>query len=138
MNQVAEAVVNVLDQLETNTSKIRGTYVATQNFRITDTTMHPHPYCIDSKHVIEASENWGGLLDRDAIIAAENKGARCGIKRCNLSFAEHEEVLIVHCLIPYSDGNFIVPELADMLRANKAEAENNRYTGFAFMMEGDV
>ena len=55
----------------------------------------PHPYCITSAHVAEASDHHFGRLDNSAIEAAEKKGVRCGMNGCWLTAAEHKSVPLV-------------------------------------------
>ena len=115
-------------------SDIKGNYPESEqgNFKIIDTIGVPHPYCITPKH-LEYSE--GIYLD---IEGAERKGAVCDICRkavkagkqgSILTYAEHEQALLVECKIeiqPCPD------ELKNWLLSIKEEAEANKYAGFAF------
>lgn len=46
------------------------------NFKVIDTIGVPHPYCIGPKHVGWASDHWNGMLGKDAILDAEEHGAK--------------------------------------------------------------
>ena len=67
------------------------------NFKVVDTIGVPHPYCITPKHVEIASQWHGGILDESAIRHAEERGAKCGVKGCNLNYDQHEQALLVGC-----------------------------------------
>ena len=77
-------------------------YPSTDKFKVIDTIGVPHPYCITGKHVSYASDHCGGMLTKEAIIAAEEAGAKCDICRQQsehggkiLSYEEHEHALLV-------------------------------------------
>lgn len=113
---------------------IKGNYVKSENFEVIDTIGVPHPYCIGTKHVAEASDNFGGMLGEAAIEAAEKKGAHCEIRGCRLSFKQHEHALVIACRAPLKqDDGTVNPELHKMLLDNKEECEKNGYAGFAFV-----
>lgn len=104
------------------------------NFWIDDTIGVPHPYCIGPKHVAYASDYRGGILDDDAVEAAERAGARCCTPRCQLKYRQHERALLVTCAAPIKDDDGkATPELHAYLLACKEKAEADKYVGFAFM-----
>lgn len=116
---------------------LKGQYLRSENFEITDTIGVPHPYCITPKHVGVAADDFGGMLSEEAIRAAEKQGARCGQRGCLLDYDKHEQALIVSCRAPLknSDGT-VNPELHRFLLDNKNECEKHGYAGFAFVKVG--
>ena len=116
---------------------IKGLYLKSENFEITDTIAVPHPYCITPKHVGIASDQFSGRLGEEAIAAAEKQGVRCGMRGCMLDYKKHEQALLVSCRAPLknSDGT-VNPELHKFLLDNKPECEKHGYAGFAFIKAG--
>lgn len=113
---------------------IKGTYVKSEHFEITDTIGVPHPYCVTAEHVGEAADHHGGILGEAAIEAGEKKGITCGMRGCQLSYKQHEQALLVACRAPLKSSDGLPnPELHKFLLDNKAEAEKNNYAGFAFL-----
>jgi hypothetical protein len=108
-------------------------YPKTDKFEIIDTIGTPHPFCITPRHVVFASDHHGGMLGKEAIEAYEkSKGScHCGVKGCQLSFAEHETAL----LIAVDDSRELgaIPELPTYLLKCKPICEKDGYAGFAFM-----
>lgn len=103
----------------------------------------PHPYCITSAHVVEASEHYCGRLGTDAIRAAEKKGVRCGMEGCRLTVDEHRSVPLVVVAIKGSTkpGNLNdVPGLHTYLLACKEIVERvvGNDGGFLVPMEYQV
>jgi hypothetical protein len=90
----------------------------------------PHPYCIGTKHVVYASDNYSGRLGEDAIRDAEKHGAHCEMKGCNLSYDEHESPLTLFIRVPQNKDLNTIPGLHAYLLAVK-EA-NLGIEGFAF------
>jgi len=120
--------------------EIKGEYSASEqgNFKVIDTIGVPHPYCITPKHIAYASDHCGGMLGKSAIIGAEESGAECDICRHAwkagkqpkvLTYAEHEQALLVECKIDIQPPP---DELHKWLLSLKGEAERNGYAGFAF------
>jgi len=107
------------------------------NFYMKDTIGVPHPYCIGAKHVEIAADRFGGMLGEAAIEAAEKAGAKCGICKGQLSYAEHETAIVIGCKANGAgeDGK-AVPELQQYLLKLKPLVEGH-YAGFAFMKEWD-
>ena len=104
----------------------------TENFYPKDTTNTPHPYCITSRHVGHASDNFSGILGEAAIKSAEKAGARCGVRGCNLSYEEHEKVLLIYCKEdakekPYGD------ELRNYLVGIEPQLTKQHYAGVALI-----
>jgi hypothetical protein len=105
------------------------------NFYIKDTIGVPHPYCITPKHVAHAADNFFGMLDENAIISAEKSGARCGMRGCNLSYAEHEQALLVACRKDFKTDEDAKNELHQYLLSIKQQCTDDGYAGFAFIKE---
>ena len=100
------------------------------NFKPKDTIGVPHPYCVTPKH-LEYSE--GMYLD---IEGAEKRGAKCGMKDCNLTYEEHEIALIIECDVDVKEDDVARQELKEYLLKIKPLAERDKYTGFVFMLNG--
>ena len=107
---------------------LKGDYSVSENgnFKVVDTIGVPHPYCITPRHLHYCDSM---ILDKESIRRAEKRGAKCGVKNCNLSFSEHKEALLISCKIKFGEDN---KEINDFLLSNKEEAEANGYEGFAF------
>jgi len=107
---------------------LKGDYSVSEsgNFKVVDTIGIPHPYCITPMH-LQCCDSM--FLNKESIERAEGKGAKCGIKGCNLSYSEHKEALLISCKIAFETDN---KEINDFLLSNKEEAEANGYEGFAF------
>jgi len=104
------------------------------NFYICDTIGIPHPYCIGSRHVTHAADHFGGMLGQDAIESAEKQGIRCCTKGCNLSYAEHEQALLVACKEELQIDGKTNPELNKWLLTVKNKiGPTGKYAGFAFI-----
>lgn len=104
------------------------------NFSVQDTIGVPHPYCITPKHVAVASDRYCGMLGEAAIKDAEkNHHAHCGMRGCKLTYAEHEQALLVGCRAELKDGDKVNPELHEYLLSIKAKCEEDKYAGFAFV-----
>lgn len=103
------------------------------NFYFGDTISVPHPYCITPKHL---EYNDSMYLDGRTIRRAEEKGAKCGIKNCTLSYEEHKQALVVVCKEHFADkDNMMVSELHHWLLSIKYDVEGDGYAGFAFVEE---
>lgn len=112
-------------------------YPSTDKFRVTDTIGVPHPYCLTPKHIAVASDQFNGRLGKEAILAAEEQGARCDIckkKARNysdiLTFEQHETALLVEV----ADDRQLkdIPELHPYLLSIKDMCEKDGFAGFAF------
>ena len=104
-----------------------------------ETVGMPHPYCIGTRHVAEASDHFSGMLGRDAILSAEKKGASCDIcrdlqrKRGTpvLSYDEHETMLTLFISVPNNRADLnSIPGLGPYLQSVKDL--NLGIDGFAF------
>lgn len=91
-------------------------YSKNKNFFIVDSLPVPHPYMITPKHIEVASNEFMGMLGKEAILRAEEKGVFCDICRAKhntdysykiLSYEEHEQVLLVCCKIEIKDNDEI-------------------------------
>jgi len=104
------------------------------NFAVIDTIGVPHAYCIGPKHVEYASKYRCGVLDEDAIKAAERGGAKCCTCHGQLAYKQHEIALLVECKAELrgEDGN-TNPELHAYLLQCKPNCEADGYVGFAFI-----
>jgi len=116
-------------------AELREKYGASEqgNFYVLDSIGVPHPYCITPKHVAVAADHHCGILGKEAIVDAEERGARCGICKGKLAYAEHEQALLVECNVEIkgADGKAVL-ELQAYLLKIKAQAERDHYAGFAF------
>ena len=72
-------------------------YPSTEHCKVIDTIGVPHAYCIGSKLVAFASDNYNGMLGEEAIIAAEKVGITCEVKGCTLTYEQHEQALLIEC-----------------------------------------
>lgn len=118
---------------------IRGEYGTSDagNFTVVDTIGVPHPFVIGPKHVEIASDRFGGKLGTPAIEEAEKQGVRCygGERtqdRCQLTYAQHEQALLVECKTEMKDNK----ELHAYLLSIKDEATKQGYAGFTFVKAG--
>lgn len=104
------------------------------NFFVKETIGVPHPYCIGTRHVAEASDHHGGILGEAAIKAAEKKGASCCICKGKLTYSEHETALLVSCRAEMKNSKGEVePELHAYLLKCKTLCEEDGFAGFAFI-----
>lgn len=109
-------------------------YPSTEKFRIKDTIGVPHTYCVGPKHVVWASDHWGGMLGDSAIKDGESKGkCHCEVKGCTLSYEEHEQAL----LVAVKDERQLndIPELKEYLLSIKDQREKDGFAGFAFIQD---
>jgi hypothetical protein len=110
-------------------------YPKTKRFRVIDTIGVPHSYCIGTRHVAHASDNFGGMLSADAIRDGDTKGIYCDICRTLqretgakiLSYDEHKQALLVEC------GDENKKMLGNYLKRIAKQAEHDGYEGFAFI-----
>lgn len=102
------------------------------NFSIIDTIGVPHPYCIGARHVSFASDNYNGMLGKDAIEAGEAQGITCAMRGCNLSYSEHEQVILIECNAPLHIEGETNKELHAYLLGLKEITEKAGFAGFAF------
>jgi len=106
------------------------------NFYIKDTIGVPHPYCITAKHVVHAADHFNGRLGEAAIADAEKHGIHCGTPRCQLSYDEHKQGLLVGCKAHLKDEKGEAnPELHEWLLKCKELAIADNIEGFAFLDE---
>jgi len=111
---------------ETKKDKLKK-YPKTKSFRVVDTISVPHPYCITAKHVCHASDNYSGMLNKDAIKNGEEQGIFCGTCKGDLSYKEHETALLVE--VKTEDNK----KLNKYLLSIKSLCEKDGYAGFAFI-----
>lgn len=104
------------------------------NFYVKDTIGVPHPYMIGSKHVVHAADHHGGMLGKAAIESGERKGIVCEICKGKLTYAEHEQAILIGCRAPVNEGDKANPELHEYLLALKPLVEG-KWVGFAFVDE---
>lgn len=98
------------------------------NFHVIDSIGVPHPYCITSKHVAYAADHYSGMLTADSIRESEENGARCGICKGKLSYAEHEQALLISCKTEIKDNT----ELKEYLLSLKDKVIADGYAGSTF------
>lgn len=104
------------------------------NFFIVDTMPIHHHYMITHKHVIYAANHYNGILNKEAIIEAENTGnAKCGVRNCHLSYTQHESALLVCCKKDFHTDENSKNELQDWLTAINPKVESDGYVGYAFI-----
>jgi hypothetical protein len=92
----------------------------------------PHPYCITPRHVAEASDNFGGMLNEAAIESAEKHGAHCGTQGCRLAYGQHETSVTLFIGVPQNGDLNAVPGLHRYLLSIKERAVQLGISGFAF------
>ena len=93
----------------------------------------PHPYCITPRHVAYASDHCGGMLGESAIEGAERKGAKCGMKGCQLRYSQHETQVTLVVVVPVGTRDLnAVPGLHTYLLSIKDLATELGIQGFAF------
>lgn len=90
----------------------------------------PHAYCITSRHVVEASDNFGGRLTERAIETIERKGGHCGMKGCRLPYSQHKSPLTLFIKVPQNKDLNAVPGLHAYLL--KVKELGLGIEGFAF------
>jgi len=124
--------------------KFKGKYGKSENknFFVIDSVCVPHPYCIGTKLVAHASDNFSGMLGDAAIKSAEEKGIFCetceAIKRKDssfkiLSYDEHKQALVVSCKKDIKLDDVDKKEAHEYLLKCKPIAEKNGYVGFVFL-----
>ncbi len=103
------------------------------NYRVKDSIGVPHPYMIGARHVGHASDNFGGMLGREAIESAEAKGIKCGICKGELSYAEHGQALLVESDKNCNGNETLQAELQTWLKSICDMATADGFAGFAFL-----
>ena len=98
-------------------------YPKTDKFSITDILGVPHTYCITDKHIQYST---GIYLN---IEEAEKKGAKCGVKGCNLKYEQHEQVLLVKSEVDPVNNE----DLMDYLRSINAMCTSDGFIGFTIL-----
>ncbi|RKY95029.1 MAG: hypothetical protein DRQ01_00830 [Ignavibacteriae bacterium] len=99
----------------------------TEFFSVHDTIGVPHLYCISSKHVVNAADNFGGMLGDAALQDCESKGIYCAMQGCQLSYKEHETALVINC--KNKDNNL----LKEYLLSIKSQCKKDKYAGFVLI-----
>ncbi len=94
----------------------------------------PHPYCIGTKHVVVASDHFGGMLTEDTIRDAEKRGAKCSTCRRGevLPYDEHESQVALYIEVPQNRDLNAVSGLHAYLLSIKEQATKSGIEGFAF------
>lgn len=106
------------------------------NFFIKDTIGVPHPYCIGAKHVAHAADHHGGMLSQSAIESGERKGIVCEICKGKLTYAQHEQAILIGCRKDPNEGNEFEAELrAYLLKLNDVIEPLKKWAGYAFVRE---
>lgn len=92
----------------------------------------PHPYCISTQHVKHASNDFCGMLGREAIESAERKGIKCWTCKGQYSYADHraEQTLVI--VVPQNKDLDAVSGLHAYLLSIKPLAKSLGITSFAF------
>jgi hypothetical protein len=110
-------------------------YPETELFRVKDTIGVPHPYCIGTKHVVHASDHFGGMLGDEVIRSLEKlRGPSCEVRGCNLPYDQHEQALLV-AVNSWKSLQELESELRAYLLSIKEQCEAEGYVGFAFVQE---
>jgi hypothetical protein len=118
------------------TLQLRYGVSAEGNFRIIDTIGVPHAYCITPIHVGVAADHHCGILNESAIKDAEERGAKCGVRGCKRSYAEHETALLVSCLLELKDDHGkLNPELRQYLLSCNDRCQADGHAGYAFIKD---
>ena len=112
-----------------------------KNFSVKDSIGVPHPYCITPKHIDVASDEFMGMLGKEAIARAEEKGVVCDIcKKANikngtaiLSYEEHQQALLINCKKDIQKDEEAKKELQEYLLKIKDKATKKGFVGFAFL-----
>ena len=101
----------------------------TEKFSVVDTIGVPHPFCITTIHVSFASDHRSGMLTEEAIQACEKNAGRptCGVKGCNLTYEEHEQAVVVKCLVDDKEA------LREYLLSIKDLTVKNGLAGFVLL-----
>lgn len=90
----------------------------------------PHPYCVGPQHL---SLNEGMYLNVEAV---EKKGARCAMRGCGLTYAEHTSDRALFIEVPQNSDLNAVPGLHTYLLSIKEKATELGISGFAFPNKG--
>lgn len=106
-------------------------YPSTDLYSVKDTIGVPHPYCIGSRHVAHAADNFSGMLSKEAIIDGEKIGIKCETCNGKLSYEEHETALLIE--VKFKGELKDAPGLKDYLKSIVAMCEADHYAGFAFI-----
>ena len=110
------------------------------NFQVIDTIAVPHPYCLTPKHVVEAADNFGGIMGEAAMQSADDKGIYCYSCRTNnrrhgdpiLKYKQHELALLVACYENMEEVKF-KKEVQHYLKSIAKMVEEDKYAGFTFL-----
>jgi hypothetical protein len=104
-------------------------YPKTEFFEVVDTIGVPHPFCITHHHVGWASDHHCGQLGSEAIEAYEKSTGRtsCGVRGCNLKYAQHEQALLVRCKT--KDNDLTKAYLESIVKL----CEEDGYAGFTLL-----
>ena len=96
----------------------------------------PHPYVIGNMHL----EHSDGILNEASIKRAEQKGAHCYYKEsqfdrsfCNLDYSEHTSEQAIKLKLKQ---NTTFKDIQPILLQMKPYLEENKYSGFAFNVNG--
>lgn len=103
---------------------------------IQNVNFKPHPYCVGTRHVVFASDNFGGILGESAIEAAENAGIYCDTCRKagqKLSYSEHKSDKVMFIKVSGEEDLEDVLGLKEYLFELKPICEANGIDGFAFI-----
>lgn len=106
---------------------------ANGNYRVKDSIGVPHPYMIGARHVGHAADNFGGRLGKEAIESAEEQGIKCCVCKGELSYAEHEQALLVESDKDHKGHETLQAELQTWLKSICDMATSDGYAGFAFL-----
>lgn len=98
---------------------------------ITNVNHNPHPYTIGPKHIVFASDRYGGMLGEDAIKEGEKQGkCKCAHPQCNTPYESHTSDQV--CFLQFTrdttgdEVNVVLKKLVDDLGPKFVD-------GFAFV-----
>jgi hypothetical protein len=100
------------------------------NFGAIDQIGVPHAYTIGPRHVEHAAKRFSGVLGTACIEDGEKSGIRCYHPKCRLTLAEHEQALLVECLVPPPDHK---TEIEAYLKSVLPWCEEDKFVGFTFL-----
>lgn len=114
-------------------------YPETDMFKAIDTISIPHPFCITSKHVKHAADNFGGILSEEAMQDYDKRNPNkksCGIGGCDLKYAKHETALVI-LIKTGQDLKTLEKELKEYLLECNPICIKDGYAGYAFHRESE-
>lgn len=105
---------------------------------VTNVNFKPHPFTIGSQLVAHASDNWSGMLGKEAIEDYENiHGSACAYRdengRCRIPYAEHTSDRVAFLKVKSDKELKDNKELPKFLFACKPTFEKEKIDGVGFV-----